>query len=137
VTSVHATCVAIEGLGVLLIGPSGTGKSDLALQLIDRGAALVSDDYVELSTDAQQLWAAPPPRIAGKIEIRGLGIVDLPHLAQVRVALVVDLAIAPDRFPLEPLTTEYLGISLALVRLDAHEASAPIKVEYAAKHLSQ
>jgi serine kinase of HPr protein (carbohydrate metabolism regulator) len=137
VTCIHATCVAIKGRGVILIGPSGSGKSDLALRLIDRGAVLVSDDYVDLNSEAGRLIASPPAQIAGKIEIRGLGIVDHIYVHSAPVHLVVDLGTAPDRFPLEPLKTEYLGISLALVRLDAHEASAPIKVEYAVEQLSQ
>ncbi len=133
----HATCVEVRGRGVLLIGPSGSGKSDLALRLMDRGAALVSVDYVDLKADAGQLTASAPERIAGKIEIRGIGIIDCPFIPSTNVQLAVDLGVPPDRFPFDALKTEYLGISLALVRLDAHEASAPIKVEYAVEHLSQ
>lgn len=136
-TRVHATCVEVHGRGILLIGPSGSGKSDLALRLIDRGSALVSDDYVDLKVDDGHLIATAPSRIAGKIEIRGLGIVACPAIARTRIQLAFDLGTQPDRFPLEPLKTEYLGIRLALVRVDAHDASAPIKVEYAVEHLAR
>jgi serine kinase of HPr protein (carbohydrate metabolism regulator) len=130
-TPIHATCVAIEGCGVLLIGPSGTGKSDLALRLIDRGAVLVSDDYVTLAVHNGELRASPPDTIAGKLEVRGLGIMPLPFVRDVTVRLAVDLDAPPARFPLEPMAIAYLGVQLALIRLQAHEASTPIKVELA------
>src|SRR3546814_8060220 len=88
----HATAVMLPDaqLGdwaVLLRGPSGVGKSDLALRLIDRGAVLVSDDQTLLSVAGGRLVAAPPAAIAGRLEARGLGIVDLPHRVGVPVAL--------------------------------------------------
>lgn len=87
----HASCVAIEGRGVLLAGPSGAGKSDLALRLIDGGAALVSDDQVELFMKDGRLWAAAPPALEGLLEIRGVGLVRLPFIGAVPVDLYVDL----------------------------------------------
>lgn len=132
--SVYATCVAIEGKAVLFVGRSGSGKSDLALRLIDRGAELVSDDYVTLAVEAGRLTASPPETIQGKIEVRGLGIINLPFVRSVPVSLVVDLEALPDRLPMDALTTEFLGVTLALIRLQAHDASAPIKVEIAVKN---
>lgn len=88
----HATCVAIDGCGVLITGPSGAGKSALALQLIGMGAQLVSDDRTEIFGAGPDLMARAPESIAGLIEARGVGIIELPYLAQARLTLVVDMA---------------------------------------------
>lgn len=115
---------------MLIAGRSGAGKSDLAMRLLDRGAALVADDYVTLRCENGQLIASPPPMIAGKIELRGVGILDLPFLAEVPVALLVDLDLAPGRLP-EPVSRELIGATLPAIGLNALEPSAPIKVEAA------
>jgi serine kinase of HPr protein (carbohydrate metabolism regulator) len=134
--SVHASCVAIDGHAVLLFGPSGAGKSDLALRLIDRGARLVSDDYTRLAAIEGRLVATAPATIAGRIEVRGIGIVEMPALAQAPVLLAIDLADAPERLPPDPLPTrDILGIPLPLLALSPLEASAPIKVELAVRRL--
>ena len=86
----QASCVAIHGSGVLIEGPPGSGKSSLALALIDRGATLVGDDGVLLETRGGRLWALPPPNIAGLIEIRNVGIARLPT-AEAPVALLLRL----------------------------------------------
>ena len=75
----------------MITGPSGSGKSDLALRLLDRGFALVSDDQTIVKRDGDRLLASPPPTIAGKLEIRGIGIVDMDHRSDVPVALIVEL----------------------------------------------
>src|SRR3546814_17418763 len=80
---VHATCIAIDGRGILLRGPSGSGKSDLALRLIDGGALLVADDQVILTEADGELTASAPATTAGRMEVRGIGVVDMPHLPQV------------------------------------------------------
>ena len=129
-TPIHANCVAIGGRGVLILGPSGAGKSDLALRLIDRGAMLVSDDYTQLRAGDGRLLASPPTAIAGKIELRGVGIVEREFLDEVRVALAIDLGEAPSRLP-EPARREWLGQSVPLIALNGLEPSAPIKVEAA------
>ena len=131
---IHASCVAIEGLGVLIAGPSGSGKSDLALRLIDRGARLVSDDYTELLPEGAHLRASPPPAIAGMIEVRGIGIVPMAHDASVAVALLVDLAAPVERLP-EEAATILAGVEIPTVALAALEPSAPIKVEIALNRL--
>jgi serine kinase of HPr protein (carbohydrate metabolism regulator) len=130
----HATTVAIAGRGVMIVGPSGSGKSDLALRLIDRGAVLVSDDYTAFSVIDGALMAAPPPTIAGRIEIRGVGIVELPHLAGVPIAMLVDLAGEAERLP-EPRHERVAGIDIPAIALPAFEASTPIKVEIALSRL--
>ncbi len=125
---VHATCIAIGGRGVLLAGPSGAGKSDLALRLIDRGAELVSDDYSELREQGGRLLASPPARLAGKIEVRGIGIVDMPHRKEAEVALIINLDGPVDRMP-EFTTRPLAGVDIPAAALAAMEPSAPIKVE--------
>jgi serine kinase of HPr protein (carbohydrate metabolism regulator) len=129
--TVHATCVAIGGRAVLLAGASGRGKSDLALRLIDRGAGLVSDDYTELRAEGSRLLACAPSPIAGKIEVRGLGIVPLEPLVDVPVCLLVDLDAPPVRLPETVASRMVAGREVPAVALAALEASAPIKVERA------
>lgn len=126
--TVHASCVAIDGRGVLLAGRSGCGKSDLALRLIDRGAALVSDDYTLVRRRDGRLWASAPPTIAGRIEVRGIGIVEWPAVPEAEVVLLVDLEAPVARMP-EPAERRIAGIALPCATLAPFEASAPIKVE--------
>ncbi|HEX8584612.1 MAG TPA: HPr kinase/phosphatase C-terminal domain-containing protein [Allosphingosinicella sp.] len=128
--TIHACCVAIGGRGVLIAGPSGTGKSDLALRLLDRGAVLVSDDYTLLEARDGRLFASPPGTIAGKVEIRGVGIVERPFLADIPVALLIDVGRPPERLP-EAGSRTIGDITVPSVALAALEASAPIKVEAA------
>lgn len=128
----HASSVLIDGRAVLIAGRSGSGKSDLALRLIDRGALLVADDYTRLDVRDGRLIASPPSTIAGKIEVRGVGILELACAAEGIVSLLVDLDAAADRLPEEPVpTTPLEGIAIPTVALAAFEASAPIKVEHA------
>jgi serine kinase of HPr protein (carbohydrate metabolism regulator) len=127
---IHAGCVAIGGRGVLIAGASGAGKSDLAIRLIDRGAELVADDYVELRRDGEALIAAPAAAIAGRIELRGIGILTLPFRSEVPVALLVDLDAEAERLP-EAKTRELCGVAIPTLGLNALEPSAPIKVEAA------
>lgn len=127
---IHASAVAIGGRAVLLGGRSGAGKSDLALRLIDRGAILVADDYVHLRRDGARLLADPPANIAGRIEMRGVGLLERPFLRDVPVALFVDLDAPPQRLP-EPATRSFAGIALPAIALQALEPSAPLKVEAA------
>jgi HPr kinase/phosphorylase len=133
VTRLHATCVAIDGRAVLLLGPSGSGKSDLALRLIDRGAVLVSDDQTDLAATDGTVFASAPTTIAGLIEVRGLGIVALPFVARVPVALAVRLGEPVVRMPETGLTEMFTGLAIPLLRVDSREASATIKVELALK----
>jgi hypothetical protein len=128
--TIHACCVAIGGRGVLIAGPSGRGKSDLALRLLDRGAVLVSDDYTLVEAQDGRLLASPPPNIAGKIEIRGVGIVERPFGGNIPVALLIDVGSLPERIP-EVGNRLIDGVAVPSVALAALEASAPIKVEAA------
>lgn len=114
----HASCAARGADGVLLVGPSGSGKSDLLLRLLDHGFDLVADDQVELD-DGQ---ASPPPALAGLIEVRGLGILRLPFTPVARLALVVELCQA------ERLPAPARRFNVPLVRIDPALASAPARV---------
>lgn len=134
--TLHATCVALGDRGVLITGPSGSGKSDLALRLIDEGARLVADDLTTLRADGDELMALAPPRLAGQIEVRGIGILPVASAPQVRLALEVTLAPSDqiERLP-EPDTADYLGIALRRITLDPFTASATAKVRLAAAAL--
>jgi serine kinase of HPr protein (carbohydrate metabolism regulator) len=145
---VHGTCVALGRTAALLRGPSGSGKSDLALRflfLARRGPAaleapiLVADDQVCLVRNDGHLLARPPDTIRGKMEVRGVGLVEVKSLLEAELALVVDLMPAAEieRFPEGNAKARLLGVDLPLVRLFPWEASAPIKLAIAlarAKH---
>jgi HPr kinase/phosphorylase len=132
VALVHASCVAVDGVGVLIRGPSGSGKSDLALRLIDAGAVLVCDDYCELSAVAGRLIARAPEAISGQLEVRGFGIVRLRHLPSAPISLVIDLITdaAIERLPDEADAT-IQGMRVAHLALDPRSASAAAKVRIA------
>jgi serine kinase of HPr protein (carbohydrate metabolism regulator) len=129
--TLHASTVALDGRAVLISGPSGSGKSDLALRLIDRGFTLVSDDRTIVGRDGDGLIASAPPAIAGKLEIRGIGIVDMPHVDNVPVALLVELTSDIQRLPDDNPTRSILGLAVPLVGIDAMAASAASKAALA------
>lgn len=133
--TLHATSVAIDGRAVLLMGPSGSGKSDLALRLIDRGAMLVSDDYTLVKRVDGTLIATAPATIAGKMEVRGIGIVDLLTAGEAPVALLIDLLETIDRMPFDMRRRTLAGIDVPIARVAPFEISAAIKVELALKAL--
>ena len=129
--TLHASTVAIDGRAVLITGLSGSGKSDLALRLLDRGFTLVSDDQTIVKRDGNRLIASAPPTIAGKLEIRGIGIVDVDHLENMPVALLVELTGEIQRMPDDSRERPILGVTLPLIAIDAMTASAPSKVALA------
>ena len=142
--SVHGTCVAFGRFGVLLRGPSGSGKSNLALRLIDAEglgigqrklkARLVADDQVILQQKGSTILASPPNNLSGKLEIRGLGIVTLDYLEHVEIRLVVDLVTRNSipRMPdLADTQINLLGATLPRLALDAQLADAPAKLRAA------
>jgi len=122
----HGSCVALGEAGILLLAPPGGGKSDLALRLLGQGALLVADDQVEVSMDGAALMAAPPAALAGRLEVRGLGLLE--GLGWVRARLVLAVELVPRAaVPLlpEPARWTALGRSLPLLRLDGRAPSAP------------
>ena len=135
---IHATAVALpvddDWAGVLLRGPPGSGKSDLALRLIDQGARLIADDQTELWLYESALNLRAPASIAGRLEARGLGLVRVPTVEQASLVLVADLvAVADiDRLP-PPQTVTLAGQSVARVRLAPFEASATAKLRLATR----
>lgn len=125
---IHATAVALfcpDGWrGALLSGPSGTGKSDLALRLVASGWRLIGDDYVHVWASGVRLYAAPVQTIAGRIEARGLGILTLPHRLSSRIFLVSDCGHERvERLPAAQFTT-IAGIRLPRLDIDVRPASA-------------
>jgi HPr kinase/phosphorylase len=136
---VYGTCVAIEGAAVLLRGPSGSGKSDLAYRLIDeQGALLVADDQVVLNATKGKLTATACEGWAGLLELRGLGIVSVPHLRSGAIVLVVDLVGRGEvpRLP-EREVVALEGVEVLRICLHAFDLSTPAKICLAAKHLPQ
>jgi serine kinase of HPr protein (carbohydrate metabolism regulator) len=129
-SAMHGTAVEIDGGAVLLTGPSGSGKSDLALRLIDRGASLVGDDYIDIDA---QLSITAARGLAGMIEIRGLGLVEKPYRTKSPLRLVVELGDDGERMPASWPMRDVGDWSVPVLRLNPVAASAPIKVELALK----
>lgn len=129
--TVHASTVAIEGRAVLISGISGAGKSDLALRLIDRGFILVADDQTVVQKRGERLYVSAPATIRGKLEVRGLGIVDMPATEDVPLALVAELTSDVQRLPSDARERMICGLNVPLISVDALTASAPSKVALA------
>ena len=122
----HGSCVALDGAGILLLAPPGGGKSDLALRLLGQGALLVADDQVEMSMHGAALMAAPPAALEGRLEVRGLGLLEGLPWVRARLVLAVELVAreAMPRLP-EPANWVALGQAIPLLRLDGRAPSAP------------
>jgi serine kinase of HPr protein (carbohydrate metabolism regulator) len=133
---VPGTCVEVEGLGVLFRGPTGSGKSDLALRMIDSGSRLIADDYTELLIKNAALIARAPKTIGGLLEVRGIGILKVDGELQTNLGVIIDL-VSPeqvDRRP-EDQSEELLGIHVPLFRLFPLEASGPAKVRLVVRQI--
>ena len=135
----HATCIAVGDRAALLLGPSGAGKSDLALRAISTllydgtqsvGARLVCDDQVLVDVEGGRLRARPPGAIAGRIEVRGIGIVSVAHQPVSYICLAVEIGAdgAIERMPEPEAVWEILGVRVPRLRLRPFEASAPLKL---------
>ena len=131
----QASCVALNVHGgwqaILIEGPPGCGKSSLALALIDRGARLIGDDGVSLESENGRLLAAPPPNIRGKLEIRNVGIVDLPVLDRAPIALCLRLDKAAPRHVDEASRMDILGIAVPLLTLWPDSPAIALRAEWA------
>jgi HPr kinase/phosphorylase len=131
--NLHGTAVSIAGEGVLIIGASGSGKSDLALRLIDRGAVLISDDRIIIEAIDGQPILRTAPNIAGLIEVRGIAIITLPFTTDVKLRLVIDLDATVMRF-IDTVAIYNAGdFAIPCFAMSAFETSAAIKVELALK----
>ena len=128
---IHGTAISIGGHAVLIMGESGSGKSDLALRLIDRGAILISDDVVFLETRDSAPILTVAPNIAGKIEVRGVGISNVDFIASAPLRLIVEFVDAPDRLPEDIAHTIIGDYVVPVSKLNPFEQSSAIKVEYA------
>ena len=126
----QATGVAIGERAVLIEGASGTGKSSLALALIDRGARLIGDDGVLLEARGERLWALPPPNITGLLEIRNVGLAALPAVSA-PVALVLRLDASARRLPESAEETVLAGIGVPLIRLYPDGGFVHLRAEWA------
>ncbi len=129
----NVTAVAIGGRALLIEGPPGSGKSSLALALIDRGALLIGDDAVHLAHDGAALIASPPPNTCGLIDIRNVGIVELP-VSSAPLALVLTLDPDAPRFPLDPAMRTIAGVDIPSLPLAPGDAVQALRAEYALAH---
>lgn len=128
----HASAVAISGHAVLIEGSPGSGKSSLALALIDRGAQLIGDDAVALSRADDRLIASPPPTIAGLLEVRGVGLIRLPVASLTPVALILTLGGAQgDRLPEALPRRAVLGVDVPVLAFDPGRIAPAIRAEWA------
>ncbi len=129
----HATGICINGHAIALLGKSGSGKSDLALRLIDRGATLIGDDYLKIIVENDAVTVCPVDNILNKLEVRGIGITEIPSSGPAVLALCIVLDKAPERLPFDFQTINVAGYDIPAIALSAFEASAVIKVELALK----
>ena len=126
----QSTAVAIGGRGLLIEGPSGSGKSSLALALIDRGATLIGDDGIALTSRVGELWAHPAPATVGLIELRNIGLVTLPA-TEAPVALLLQLREDAPRFVECAASVPISGLAIPALAFDAHIPAAAVRAEYA------
>lgn len=126
----NVTAVAIDGHALLIEGAPGSGKTSLALALIDRGAILIGDDAITLVRSGDLLIASPPPNTKGMVEIRNVGIVEVPA-TEAPVALVLSLDRDAERYPLEIGTSDFGGLEIPRLHFAAGDAIQGIRAEYA------
>jgi serine kinase of HPr protein (carbohydrate metabolism regulator) len=129
--NIHATCVVLQNFGVLLLGKSGAGKSDLALRLIaDRGARLVADDRVDITVKDGKIQASAPQILQGLLEVRGVGIIKTDFVPSAEIKLVVELVSSStniERMP-EPSLYQIQDVSIPKICLNPFEISATAKI---------
>ncbi|MGY8990370.1 MAG: HPr kinase/phosphorylase [Rhodospirillales bacterium] len=137
-SQIHGTCVAIDETAVAFLGPSGSGKSDLALRLIDEGATLIADDRIDISVEGNTLIASAPHNIAGLLEVRGLGISRIHFKQKGSIALAFQMTPLKkiDRLP-QSAFWEALDLQIPLIALDPFAASACAKVRLAVRDFKQ
>ena len=137
--TLHATAISMSGGGVLFIGPSGSGKSTLAAYMIEHfNAQLIADDRVHLSVEEAKLWASAPAALAGKLELRGLGIVPMAFKEKAALALCVQLG-ARAHVPrlAEEVYFRHQGVAVPEIYLDGHDRGTPLTIRHALAHIGQ
>lgn len=126
-----ASAVAIGDRALAIEGPPGSGKSSLTLALIDRGAVLIGDDGVSLTRQGDRVFASVPPNIAGKIELRGVGLFDVPVSAPLPLALVLSLGVGGERLPETASHRELLGIEVPCLPFYPGTIAPAVRAEWA------
>ena len=125
----HSSSVVIEDNGVLILGNSGCGKSDLALRLIDNGATLISDDVSICKKSLNNIYLHCPPEIKGLLEVREIGIITVPFVERIKLRLVVNLKSKNnERFPKDN-SFRILGIKIPLISIEGKNSSAVAKIK--------
>ena len=126
---IHSTSVVIDDNGVLILGDSGSGKSDLALRLIDNGATLISDDISICRKNSNNIYLYCPPEIKGLLEVREIGIITVPFVEKIKLRLVVNLkSNNNERFPKDN-SFRILGIKIPLISIEGKNSSAVAKIK--------
>ena len=129
--NIHATLISFNDTGILLIGKSGSGKSDIALRFIqEHNALLVADDRVCLEVKNNILYGSSPQELAGKLEVRGLGIAQLDYKKKEKITLCVELCLQRkniERMP-QPEYINFLGVSVAKIKLYPFDCSTINKI---------
>ena len=134
---IHSTSVVIDDNGVLILGDSGSGKSDLALRLIDNGATLISDDVSICKKNLNNIYLYCPPEIKGLLEVREIGIITVPFVERIKLKLVVNLKSKNNkRFP-EDNYFKILGIKVPLINIDGKNSSAVAKIKVKLNEISE
>ena len=134
---IHSTSVVIDDNGVLILGDSGSGKSDLALRLIDNGATLISDDVSICKKNLNNIYLYCPPEIKGLLEVREIGIITVPFVERIKLKLVVNLKSKKNkRFP-EDNYFKILGIKVPLINIDGKNSSAVAKIKVKLNEISE
>ena len=126
---IHSTSVVIDDNGVLILGDSGSGKSDLALRLIDNGATLISDDVSICRKNSNNIYLYCPPEIKGLLEVREIGIITVPFVEKIKLRLVVNLkSNNNERFPKDSCF-RILGIKIPIINIEGKNSSAVAKIK--------
>ena len=134
----HATAVAYYGSGILIRGPSGSGKSDLALRLIDDDADLIADDRVVIKVVGKELRLSPPESISGLIEVRGIGVVKIKTVRDIPLCLVVELEPSNQTQRMPEIKEESIkDISIPIININAFESSALAKIKIVLRYLEK
>ena len=133
----HSSSIVIDDNGVLILGDSGSGKSDLALRLIDNGATLISDDVSICKKNLNNIYLYCPPETKGLLEVREIGIVTVPFVERIKLKLVVNLQKKKnERFP-EDNYLKILGIKIPLINIDGKNSSAVAKIKVKLNEISE